>query len=68
MENIISRHMTLREIKAVLADCGLTELPLHWETALWLLFNTYEADEAEVIGFGALAELKFIPRGKEVKQ
>lgn len=60
----ISRFMKINEIAAVLCRNGI-ELPLHWETALWLLFNTYNADEAEIIGFGTTAEFKFIPRNEK---
>lgn len=62
MEDIISRYMKINDIKSVLAAHGVINLPLHWETALWLLFNTYEADEAEVVGYGSTAGFKFIPK------
>lgn len=60
----ISRFMKIKDIRAVLDRNGI-DLPLHWETALWLLFNTYNADEAEIVGFGASAEFKFIPRDEK---
>ena len=65
MADIISRHMKIKDIEAILHKHGMLHPPLGWHLSLWLLFNTYEADEAEVVGYGEQMGFNFIPREKQ---
>lgn len=58
MGNVINKNMQQSEIKQILNDNGI-ETPKGWDIVLWMLFNTYKTDTAEVIGYGERAELVF---------
>ena len=58
MGDIINKNMTIKEIKEILNDNGIETL-YGWEIVLMSLFNTYNTDTAEIIGYGRNAEFEF---------
>ena len=58
MSNVINKNMKIGEIRQILKDNGI-ETPYGWQIMLMLLFNTYNADTAEIVGYGRNAEFKF---------
>lgn len=61
MGDIINKNMPIKEIEKILNDNGV-ETPYGWQIVLMMLFNTYNADTAEIIGFGRNAEFEFKER------
>lgn len=55
MAKVINRHMKMSEIKEILNDNGI-ETPYGWQIVLYMLFNTYDTDELEIVGYGSSAE------------
>ena len=57
MNSVISKKMKVSEIKEILKSHGI-ETAYGWEIMLYMIFNTYEAEELIVEGFGENAEFR----------
>ena len=56
MKSVISKKMKVPELKEILKLHGI-DTAYGWEIMLYLIFNTYKADELIIEGFGRNAEI-----------
>lgn len=59
MESTISIHMSVKELEDILFNQHGIYKAHGWQIVLWMIFNTYKATEARVVGYGLQARLVF---------